>query len=154
MDHLILIIGGIVEAVVLLGGGILAYRKFGLERKEVSAEADSDYANAAKTLLESYTQLSALVTSRDVEYVELHRKVVELEIENAKTAGDLRKANLRIDELVCLDQQREIELNQERELRLAAEKKSSQLEKKVQELRTKITQLETAMAALKSKKET
>ena len=151
MDHLGLLIGTIFGTLASVATVFLAFRKFRWERIEIEAEAESDYATAAKTMLESYAQLSTLVTSRDVEYVDLRRKVIGLEIENIRIIGELQKAHIRIDELVTLDRQRECELKNERDLRIVAEESARKLEKTVQELRIKISQLEAEITALKSK---
>ena len=127
----------VVELVVFFGGLLWAMRKFQSERLVIEAEANSDNATATKTMAEageewmdSYNKLFRLFQERDLEFLELNRRVGVLE--NDKM-------------------QLQAELEEERRLRIQAETDRDLLQREVHDLRDALSTLRSEVEGLKSR---
>lgn len=136
-EYIAIAISGVVELVVFFGGLFWAMRKFQSERLVIEAEANSDNATATKTIaeaggewLDNYNSLWKLFQERDIEILELNRRVLALE--NDKT-------------------QLQAELKEERRLRIAAETDRDLLQREVHELRDALSTLRSEVEGLKTR---
>lgn len=129
------IIVGLLSALVGGGGLFLAIRKFPLERVATTAEANSDNAAAASSissayasLLETYTKTFKQLQDRDFELLELRLRMAKLE-ESVRLSG--------------------IDLDTEREKRIAAEQQRDTLIAQVSELQSQVEELRKEISNLR-----
>jgi len=140
----------LVQLLVVVLAAYTFYKKFPLEKKSASAEANSDNATAEKTTAEAaglwlnnYNKMFSLVQQRDTEIINLGTRMGSLTQRDNQRDQELYDMSEKISNL---EKRHESQLEAERKLRIKAEHERDELKKEVHELRQIVDGLKEQLA--------